>query len=141
MLIIAGSGLEKTNLLLNLMRNQDCDNFIDKIYLCAKVLNKTKYQFLIKRRENVGRKHLHDAKAFIEYSATIDVVYNNIDDYNPNRNRKSLVVFDDMIADISTNKKFQSIIKELFIRCKKLNVSLAFFTQSYFPKEVRPKSD
>ena len=141
MLIIAGSGSEKTNLLLNLMRKQDCDNFIDKICLCAKVLNKTKYQFLIKRRENVGIKHLHDAKAFIEYSATIDVVYNNIDDYNPNRNRKILVVFDDMIADISTNKKFQSIIKELFIRCKKLNVSLAFFTQSYFPKEVRPKSD
>ena len=141
MLIIAGSGSEKTNLLLTLMRKQDCDNFIDKICLCAKVLNKTKYQFLIKRRENVGIKHLHDAKAFIEYSATIDVVYNNIDDYNPNRNRKILVVFDDMIADISTNKKFQSIIKELFIRCKKLNVSLAFFTQSYFPKEVRPKSD
>ena len=141
MLIIAGSGSEKTNLLLNLMRKQDCDNFIDKICLCAKVLNKTKYQFLIKRRENVGIKHLHDAKAFIEYSATIDVVYNNIDDYNPNRNRKILVVFDDMIADISTNKKFQSIIKELFIRSKKLNVSLAFFTQSYFPKEVRPKSD
>ena len=65
-------------------------------------------------------------------------VYKNIDNYNPNR-RKILIVFDDMIADIMTNKKFQSIIKELFIRCRKLNVSLVFITQSYFsvPKDVR----
>ena len=47
-------------------------------------------------------------------------VYENIDDYNPNRKRKILIVFDDMIADIMTNKKFQAIIKELFITCRKL---------------------
>ena len=57
-------------------------------------------------------------------------VHNNIDVYNPNRNRKILIVFDDMIADIMTNKKFQAIIKELFIRCRKLNISLVFITQS-----------
>ena len=58
------------------------------------------------------------------------------------RKRKVLIVFDDMIADITTNKRFQSIIKELFIRCSKLNISLVFITQSYFsvPKEVRLNS-
>ena len=66
-------------------------------------------------------------------------VYENIDNYNPNRKRKILIVFHDMIADIVTNKRFPSIIKELFIRCRKQNISLAFITQSYFsvPKDVR----
>ena len=69
-------------------------------------------------------------------------VYENIGLYNPNRKRKVLIVFDDMIADIMTNKKFQSIIKELFIRCRKINISLVFITQSYFfvPKDVRLNS-
>ena len=62
----------------------------------------------------------------------MDDVYENITDYNPNRRRKILIVFDDMIADIMTNKKFQAIIKELFIRCRKINISLVFITQSYF---------
>ena len=72
----------------------------------------------------------------------MDDVYQNIDDYNPNRKRKILIVFDDMIADIMSNKKFQAIIKELFIRCRKLNISLVFITQSYFsvPKDVRLNS-
>ena len=72
----------------------------------------------------------------------MDDVYENINDYNPIRKRKKLIVFDDMIADIMTNKKFQAIIKELFIRCRKLNISLAFITQSYFsvPKDVRINS-
>ena len=72
----------------------------------------------------------------------MDDVYNNIDNYNPKRKRKILIVFDDMIADIMTNKRFQAIIKELFIRCRKLNISLVFITQSYFsvPKEVRLNS-
>ena len=69
-------------------------------------------------------------------------VYENIDDYNPNRKRKILIVFDDMIADIMSNKEFQAIVKELFVRCRKLNISLAFITQSYFsvPKNVRLNS-
>ena len=58
----------------------------------------------------------------------MDVVYENINDYNSIRKRKKLIVFDDMIADIMDNKKFQAIIKNLFIRCKKLNVSLLIIT-------------
>ena len=72
----------------------------------------------------------------------MDDVYEDINDYNPNRRRKILIVFDDMIADIMTNKKFQAIIKELFIKCRKINISLVFITQSYFsvPQDVRLKS-
>ena len=58
------------------------------------------------------------------------IFFSNIDDYNPKRKRKILIVFDDMIVDVMTNKKFQAIIKELFIRCRKLNISLVFITQS-----------
>ena len=69
----------------------------------------------------------------------MDDVYNNINDYNSKRKRKVLIVFDDMVADVMHNKKFQVIIKELFIICRKLNFSLVFITQSYFavPKDVR----
>ena len=68
----------------------------------------------------------------------MDDVYESINDYNPIK-KKKLIVLDDMIADIITNKKFQAIIKELFIRCRKLNISLVFITQSYFsvPKDIR----
>ena len=64
---------------------------------------------MIKSSEDVGVKHLNDPKAFIEYSQCVDGVYDNIDDYNPNRNRKILIAFNDMIADIMTNKKSQAI--------------------------------
>ena len=74
----------------------------------------------------------NDPNAFIECSNTTDDVYENIDSYNPNRKRNIFSAFDDMIADIMTNKKFQALIKELFIRCRKLNISLVFITQSYF---------
>ena len=138
-MIICGSGSGKTNSLLNLINQQD---HIDKIYLYAKDLSEPKYEFLIKKCEDAGTKHFNDSNAFIECSNTMDDVYENIDDYNPNRKRKILIVFDDMIADIMTNKKFQAIIKELFIRCRKLNISLVFITQSYFsvPKDVRLNS-
>ena len=138
MLIIGPSGSGKTNALLNLIQKKDNGSLIDKLYLYAKDLSESKYQFLIKKRENAGIKNLNDPSAFIEYSNTMDDVYSNIDDCNPKRKRKSLIVFDDMIADIVTNKKFQAIIKELFIRCRKLNISLVFITQSYLivPKEV-----
>ena len=123
-------------------KQQDNNNLIDKIYLYAKDLSEPNHQFLIKKRKNAGIKYLNDRSAFIEYSITMDDVYNNIDDYNPKRKRKILIVFDDMIADIMTKKRFQAIIKELFIRCRKLNISLVFITQSYFsvPKEVRLNS-
>ena len=77
---------------------------------------------MIKKREGAGIKYLDDPKPFIEYSAYMDDVYNDINDYNPTRKRKILIVLDDMIANIMTNNNFQSIIKELFIRCRKLNI-------------------
>ena len=100
-----------------------------------------KDEYLIKKRENAGMKHFNDPNAFIEGSNTMDDVI-NIDDYNLSRKRKILIAFDDMIADLMTNKKFQAIIKEFFIRCRKLNISLVFITQSYFsvPKDVRLNS-
>ena len=90
----------------------------DKIYLYAKDLSESKYEHLIKNRENAGIKYLNDSKAFTECSNTMDDVYENVEGYNLNRKRKILIVFDDMVADIMTNKKFQSIMKELFIRCR-----------------------
>ena len=138
-LIIGGSGSGKTNTLLNLINEQ---RDIDKIYLYAKDLSESKYEHLINNRQNAGIQHLNDSKAFIDCSNTMDDVYENIDNYNPNRKRKVLIVFDDMIADIMTNKNFQSIIKEFFIRCRKINISLVFITQYYFsvPKDVRLNS-
>ena len=138
-LIIGGSGSGKTNTLLNLINEQ---NDIDKIYLYARDLNEPKYKILIKKRKDAGIKHLNDPNAFIECSNTVDDVYENIHEYNSGRKRNILIVFDDMIADIMTDKKFQAIIKELFIRSRKLNISLVFFTQSYFsvPKDVRLNS-
>ena len=95
--------IRKNKALLNLIKKQDN---IDKIYLYAKDLSETRYEFLIKEHEDAGIKHLNDPDAFIECSDTMNDVYENIDDYNPNRKRKLLIVVDDMIADITTNKKF-----------------------------------
>ena len=140
-LIIGSSGSGKTNVLLNFIREQNNDSLIGKIYLYAKNLNEPKYLFLIIKREDVGIKHLNDSNTFIKYSNTKDDVYNNIDYYNPKR-KKNVIAFGDMIADIMTNKKFQAITKELLIRCRKLNISPVFITQSHFPvpKEVRLNS-
>ena len=87
---------------------------------------------MIEKCENAGIKNLNDPSAFIENSNTMNDVYNNIDDYNRKRKKKIFSDFDDMIADIMTNKKIQAIIEELFIRCRKLKISLVFITQSYF---------
>ena len=108
------------------------------LYLYAKDLSKAKYEFLIKKLEDAGMKHLNDSNVFIKCSNTMDDVYENIDDYNPTTRRKILIVFDDMTADIMSNKNFQAVVKELFIRCRKLNISFVFITQSYFsvPKVV-----
>ena len=135
-LIIGGSGSGKTNALLNLINEQDD---IDKMYLYAKDLNGPRYEFSIKKRENARIKHLDDPNAFNECFDTMDDVYENINDYNLSRKRKFLIVFDDMMADIKGNNEFQAITEEMFIRCKKLNISLVFITQSYFivPKTVR----
>ena len=135
-LIIAGSGSGKTNLLLNLIENQPD---IDKIYLYAKDPYESKYQHSINKRESVGINHFNDTKAFIDYSNDIHDVYKNIDDYNLDKENKILKVFDDMIADMIHNKKLNSVVTELFIKVRKLNISLVFITQSYFkvPKDVK----
>ena len=78
---------------------------IDKIYLYAKDPYEAKYQFLINKRESTGSKYLNDSKAFIEYSNDMDDIYKNIEEYNPNKKRKILILFDDMIADMLSNKK------------------------------------
>ena len=93
-------------------------------------------------REDAGIKHLNDSKAFIECSNTMDDVYEDIDRCNLSKERKMLIALDDGIADIMANKKFQAIIKELFIRYRKLNISLVFITQPYFPvpKDLRLNS-
>ena len=69
-------------------------------------------------------------------------VYKNIEDYNPGKKRKILIVFDDMIADMNNNKKLNPVVTELFIRGRKLNISIVFINQSYFkvPKDVRLNS-
>ena len=126
----------KKNVLLNSIENQPD---IDKIYLYAKDPYETKYQYLINKREAVGINHFNDPKAFIEYSNDMRNIYRNIGDYNLDLEIKILIVFGDMIADMIHNKNLDSIVTELFIRGRKLNISLVFITQSYFkvPKDVR----
>ena len=106
-----------------------------------KIHMKKKYQYLINKRENVGLNHFNDPKAFIEYSNDMQDVYKNIEDYNPTKKRKVLIVFDDMIADMINNNKLNPIT-ELLIRGRKLNISIVFIAQSYFkvPKDVRLNS-
>ena len=100
-LIIGGSGSGKTNLLLNLIENQPDT---DKIYLYAKESYKAKYQYLINKREGVGINHFNDPKAFIEYSNDMFDIYKNIDKYILVKEKKILIVFDDMFADMIHNK-------------------------------------
>ena len=101
-LIIGGSVSRKINSIFNL-RNQQSN--IVKIYLYTKDPYEAKYQFLIKKPENVGTKHFNDSKVFIEYSNDMGDIYKRIEEYNPNKTRKILIVFDDMIADMLSNKK------------------------------------
>ena len=106
---------------------------IVKIYLYAKDPYEDKYQYLINKRESVGLKHFNDPKAFIEYPNDMHDVFKKIDSYNPDKENKILIVLK------KQNKKLNSVVKELFIRGRKLNISLVFITQSYFkvPKDVR----
>ena len=123
-LIVKGSRSGKTNALLNLTNNE---HDIDKIYLYAKDPYEAKYQLLINKRESAGLKYLNNSKAFIKYSNNMDDVYKNIEEYNPTKKRKILIVFD-MIADMLSNKKLNPIATGLFIRERKLNISLVFIT-------------
>ena len=138
MLIIGPSGSGKMNTLLHLI--EKCHP-IDKIYLYAKDTDEPKYQYLINKREQAGIKNLNDPHTFIEYSNDMNDVLEDINNYNKIRNKKVLI-FDDMIADIVRSEKFKAIVKELYIRCRKLNISIAFITQSYSrtPKDARLNS-
>ena len=102
------------------------------IYLYVKDPYEAKYQYLINRSEKVGLDYFSDPKAFMEYSNDMQDVSKNIEDYNPNKKRKVLIVFDDRVADMINNKKLNPVVTELFIRGRKLNISIVFITQSYF---------
>ena len=136
-IIIGGSRSGKTYVLLNLIKHQRPDN--DKIYLCIKDPFESNYQLLINEREKVEIENLKNLKAFVDYSKTIGDVCENLGDYNPTKKRRVLKVFDDMIADMASNKKLSPIVTELFLRGRKLNISLVFISQSYFkvPKIVK----
>ena len=138
MLIYGGSRSGKTNSLFNLIKEPG----IDKIYLYANDPYQAKYQFITNKKESTGLNHFNDPKAFIEYSIDINHIYKNIKEYNLNKKRKILIVFDDMIVDMLSNKKLNLIITELFISDRKLKISLVFITQYYFaaPKNIRSNS-
>ena len=129
-LIIAGSGSGKTNVLLNLIKKQRPD--IDKIYLFVKDPSELKYELLINERENVEIKKLNNPKAFIDYSQAIDDVYDNLEDYNPTKKRRMLIVFDYMIANMESNKKSSLIVTKFFLRARNLNILLFVISQCYF---------
>ena len=126
----------KKNSLVNLISHQ-LDTY--KIYLYDEVPYEPKYQLLINKHKNKILNHLNYSKAFIEFSNDLNEVYKNIEEYNSNEKRKMLIVFDDMIADMLSNKKISLIVTELFIRGRKLNIFLVFITQSHFavPKDIR----
>ena len=129
MLIMGPSSSGNTNTLLHLINKF---HPIDKIYLYAKDTDEEKYQYLINKREQGGIKNLNDPHAFIEYSNDMNDVLENINNYNENKDKKVLIIFDGMIADFMRSEKFKAIVKEIFIRCRKLNISIVFITQFYF---------
>ena len=136
-LIIGPSGSGKTNYLLNSIQRDN--NIIDKIYLYAKDLEEPKYKLLIviDKREKAGVNINNDPNAFMEILILWMIFYQILKIII--RKRKVLIIFDDMISHVMSDKKAQQILKDLFIRCRKLNISLCFLTQSYFlvPKDVR----
>ena len=114
-LITGGSLSQKTNSLFNLISHQPD---INKIHLYANDPYEAKYQLLINKRENARLKHLSNSKAFTEYSNDMDDIYKNIWKLNANKKRKILIVFDDMIADMLSNKIINLVVPALFIRGK-----------------------
>ena len=121
--------LEKTNSLFNLIIHQPD---VYKIYLYAKYPYEAKYQLLINKRESTELKSFNDSKTIIEYSNDMDEIYRNIEECNPNKKPKILIVFDDMIVDMLSNIKLNPLVTELFIRSKKLSVSLVLLSNLIF---------
>ena len=93
---------------------------------------KEKIIFLVNKEENTELKHFNDSKGFIEYLLDVNDVCKNIEEYYPNKKQKVLIVFDNMIVDMLSNKKLNTVLTELFVRDRKLNISGGFITQSYF---------
>ena len=122
---VVGFESEKTNTLLNLIYHEPN---IDKIYLYAKSPDEANYQLLINKRESTDLKYQNDSKAFFEYSNDMDDNYKNIEEYNPTKKRKILIVFYGMVTAMLSNKKINPIVKELFISGRTLNISLVFIT-------------
>ena len=122
---MGGSGSRKTNALLNLISDQ---SDIDKKYLYAKNPYEVKYQCLISQREKVGLNHFDDQNSFIKYSNDMQDVYNKIEGYNPNKEKKLLIIFDDMIADMINNETLNPIVTELFIRGRLLDFFCFYHT-------------
>ena len=118
-LIVGPSGSSKTNYLLNSIKKNN--NIIDKLYLYAKDLEESKYQLLIEKTEKAGIKILNDKNAFMEYSNNMDDIYDNIEDYNKKRKRKVLIVFDDMISHVMSDKKAQQVFFFFYINIYTLN--------------------
>ena len=112
------------------------------MYLYAKASYEAKYKFLIDKQESTCLQHLNVSKAFIKYWNDMGGIYKTIEEYNPNKKRKLLTVFDDIVADMLSNEKLNTIVTEFFIRGRKLNIPLAFITLSYFavPKNIRLNS-
>ena len=118
---------KKKNSLFNIISNQT----LIKYDLYAKNSYEAKYEFLINKRESTGLKYLMVLK-LIEYSNDMDGIYKNIGEMNLNKKHKILLVFDDTIADMLSNKRLNRIVAELSIKDRQLNISLVFITQSYF---------
>ena len=88
----------------------------------------SKYQLRFNGKEKVGIEILRNPKAFTDYSQTTDDVYENLEDYNPTNKRRVLLVFDDMTTYMESNKKLNSIVTELFVRGRKLNIAFVFIS-------------
>ena len=115
-LIFGGYGTSKTNELLNLISHQ---SDIDKINLYDNDPYEAKCELLICGRKGVGLRHFNDYKAFIEYANNMGYIYENVEEYNLSKKRKTLIIFHDMIADILSNKKLQLTVAVLFMRGRK----------------------
>ena len=140
--------LEKQNALLNLIKQQEDDDYsiINKGSLYVKdsyeAIFYISYQYLIKKHEKSGLESVKGPNAFIEYLNKMQDFYKNIEDYSSSSACIELIVFDDMIADLISNKTFSQIVTKLFIRGKKVNASTVFITECSFqiPKDVRINS-
>ena len=115
------------------------NNIVDKLYLYAKDLDEPRYKLLINKTEKAGINFNNDPTAFIEYSNSMDDVLSNIEDYNKERKRKTLIIFDDMIFHVMSDKKVHQILKDIFIRCRLLNIPLFFFNTIIFHCSKRCK--